>query len=143
MKRVRECQHPRCKNSPLQGGLCERHGGKKSYNSKDSLSDKRMQARSLYSTSKWVQIRKRQLSRSPLCERCMTILNKVRAATCVDHVEPHNGDEYLFFNNKFQSLCTPCHSYKTGIERKGLIQEYGNKVAKNSEKITENDGFLI
>lgn len=46
---------------------------------------------------------------------------KVTAATEVDHIVPHRGDERLFRDEKnLQSLCRPCHSRKTAVEDGGF-----------------------
>ncbi len=60
--------------------------------------------------SKWQTYRKRFLMSNPLCEYCLE-QNRVTAATVVDHIEPHRGDQDLFWNtDNHQSLCSPCHS---------------------------------
>lgn len=39
-----------------------------------------------------------------------------------DHVEPHRGDEQLFFYGELQSLCAAHHnSYKQRLERSGRV----------------------
>lgn len=47
----------------------------------------------------------------------------VRAATEVDHIIPHRGDQQLFWDtNNWQGLCKPCHSRKTAQEDGGFGQ---------------------
>ena len=49
-------------------------------------------------------------------------LGRTTAATVVDHIKPHRGDDRLFwdFDNNVQSLCKPCHDrHKQRIERSG------------------------
>jgi len=42
---------------------------------------------------------------------------RVAPATVVDHIEPHKGDEELFYDiNNLQSLCKSCHDRKTAKE---------------------------
>lgn len=72
-----------------------------------------------YYGSRWRTIRLGQLSREPLCQRCLTF-DIVTAAVHVDHVTPHKGDASLFFDtSNLQSLCITDHSWKTIEERKG------------------------
>ena len=53
------------------------------------------------------------LRRYPLCVHCESA-GRVTAATDVDHVIPHRGDETLFWReDNWQPLCKPCHSRKT------------------------------
>lgn len=76
---------------------------------KDSWRDGKTTAERGYG-SKWQTYRKRFLMNNPLCEYCLE-QNRITAATVVDHIEPHRGDEDLFWNtDNHQSLCTPCHS---------------------------------
>jgi 5-methylcytosine-specific restriction endonuclease McrA len=43
----------------------------------------------------------------------------------VDHVFPwRQVGKHAFLHNIFQSLCGPCHSYKTGQEKHGMIEHY-------------------
>ncbi len=46
----------------------------------------------------------------------------VTAATVVDHIVPHRGDNALFWDsaNNWQSLCGPCHDrHKQRLEKSG------------------------
>lgn len=69
----------------------------------------------LYFTQRWKARRRRQLIREPLCEECRKV-ERQELATVADHIEPHRGDEYLFFHGELQSLCDSCHSRKTREE---------------------------
>lgn len=67
-------------------------------------------------TYKWQKARERFLAKHPLCAHCQRE-GKVAAATDVDHVIPHRGDQALFWDeSNWQSLCHPCHSAKTQEE---------------------------
>lgn len=58
---------------------------------------------------RWQQYRLRFLAEHPLCERCQA-LGIVTAATVVDHREPHQGDERLFWDPKnHEPMCKPHH----------------------------------
>ncbi|WP_342635709.1 HNH endonuclease signature motif containing protein [Rhizobium deserti] len=50
----------------------------------------------------------------PSCRRCG------QRAALVDHIEPHRGDQELFWRRtNWQPLCTPCHSSaKQSAERR-------------------------
>ena len=48
------------------------------------------------------------------------------AASVVDHIRPHKGDQMLFRDpDNHQSLCEPCHNRKTATEDGG----FGNRRA--------------
>jgi 5-methylcytosine-specific restriction enzyme A len=65
----------------------------------------------------WQKASKGYLRKHPLCAACW-LTGIVREATVVDHVQPHRGDERLFWlSSNWQSLCKPCHDAKT---RRGL-----------------------
>lgn len=58
---------------------------------------------------RWERFRLTHLARHPLCEYCLARGETVEA-TVVDHDLPHRGDQYLFWNNSYTSLCTRHHS---------------------------------
>lgn len=60
--------------------------------------------RAWYKTRRWQARRSRQLRDEPLCAMCLRD-GVTTAATIADHVEPHRGDEALFFDGRLQSLC--------------------------------------
>ncbi|HEV7344279.1 MAG TPA: HNH endonuclease [Devosia sp.] len=66
-----------------------------------------------YKTAAWQRRRRQQLLDEPLCAYCLRE-GRITAATVADHVEPHRGDEDLFWNGELQSLCDQapwrCHS---------------------------------
>ena len=74
--------------------------------------------RRLYKTARWARLREAQLAAEPLCRFCLAI-EEVTEATVCDHIEPHKGDEALFYDpSNLQSLCAPCHDkLKALIER--------------------------
>lgn len=47
----------------------------------------------------------------------------VTAATVVDHIEPHKGDQKKFWDKtNHQALCKPCHdSHKRRLEKSGKV----------------------
>src|SRR6516165_12665805 len=66
-----------------------------------------------YNNRRWRRIRRRQLARQPLCERCLAV-KLVRPAEVVHHVEPHDGDRAKFWYGKLESLCRSCHEKEHG-----------------------------
>lgn len=65
---------------------------------------------------KWQQARRRFLSINPLCVECQST-GIVKAATVVDHIVAHKGDQRLFWDeSNWQSLCTACHNHKTATQ---------------------------
>jgi 5-methylcytosine-specific restriction protein A len=71
---------------------------------------------------KWQLARAAFLKMNPLCvDPSREHLGRVKAATDVDHIIPHRGDEKLFWDRKnWQGLCHECHSSKTAREDGGF-----------------------
>ncbi|SCY25922.1 HNH endonuclease signature motif containing protein [Alkaliphilus peptidifermentans] len=70
----------------------------------------------LYKTGKWQKLRRQVLANHPLCKVCK-INGRIIKATVVDHINPHKGDEKLFYDiENLQSLCKSCHDSKTAKE---------------------------
>ena len=58
---------------------------------------------------RWQQYRIRFLVQHPLCVMCEAE-GRTTAATVVDHIVPHRGDDKLFWDaNNHQALCKPHH----------------------------------
>ena len=70
---------------------------------------------------KWREARAGFLAKHPLCVHCLG-RGHVTGATEVDHIQPHRGDEVLFWASEWnwQSLCHTCHSEKTVREDGGF-----------------------
>lgn len=70
--------------------------------------------------AKWQRYREQYLRANPLCGFCSR-RGVVAAATVVDHIVPHRGDQKLFWRtSNHQALCTTCHNVeKQRIERAG------------------------
>lgn len=70
---------------------------------------------------RWQKARKTFLSRpeNVLCRMCEQ-QGRVTAATVVDHVVPHRGDQSLFWDmHNWQALCAPCHDIHKQREELG------------------------
>ncbi len=62
---------------------------------------------------RWKRKARQHLREHPLCATCEA-QGKAVAATVVDHVIPHKGNEAAFWGGELQSLCTRHHNEKTG-----------------------------
>jgi 5-methylcytosine-specific restriction protein A len=84
------------------------------------LKDNRPSAHKRGYGSRWRRIRRNHLAGEPLCRECRK-MNKITAATIVDHIIPHKGDMVLFYapDNR-QSLCKTHHDIKTATEDGGF-----------------------
>jgi 5-methylcytosine-specific restriction endonuclease McrA len=74
----------------------------------------------------WSKFRRTFLEANPLCVMCREQGHAV-AATVVDHIRPHRGDEALFWQlGNHQALCANHHnSAKQMQERRGYSSEIG------------------
>lgn len=63
--------------------------------------------------SRWQKARKGYLAVNPLCVDCRDE-SRFTPATVVDHVEPHKGNQKLFWDrDNWQGLCEMHHNRKT------------------------------
>lgn len=61
---------------------------------------------------RWQKASKQYLALNPLCVYCGK-RGIVTAATCVDHIIPHKGDNRLFWDqSNWAASCIPCNSRK-------------------------------
>ena len=66
--------------------------------------------------ARWRKRRAIYLGAHPLCRHCAA-KGRTTAATVVDHITPHRGDQTLFWDQEnWQPLCKPCHDSKTARE---------------------------
>lgn len=69
---------------------------------------------------RWRLARRGFLAAHPLCAQC-SAEGVVRAATVVDHIIPHKGDQALFWDrSNWQPLCKAHHDRKTAREDGGF-----------------------
>jgi 5-methylcytosine-specific restriction protein A len=68
----------------------------------------------------WQKARSIYLGLHPLCVMCQAS-GRLTAASVVDHIKPHQGDQALFWDEaNWQALCKRCHdSDKQMLERTG------------------------
>ena len=83
--------------------------------------DKRTSSAERGYNSRWQKARATFLRSHPLCCHCAT-LDITTAATVVDHITPHKGDQALFWDvDNWQPLCKPCHDrWKQRLEKSGV-----------------------
>ena len=64
-------------------------------------------------SARWRRYRLTFLMAHPLCTTCQEA-GRVTPATVVDHIQPHKGDEVLFWAAKnHRPSCKPCHDQRT------------------------------
>ena len=99
---LRHCKQAGC-GELVKTGYCDTHK-KATRKNQDKL---RGSAASRGYNARWVAVRKRKLSRSPMCEVC-----KEYAATVVHHIiaiDTIEGKPLRFSMENLQSLCRDCH----------------------------------
>lgn len=75
-------------------------------------------------TYAWQTARERFLRANPLCVYCKR-KGKLTAASVVDHVIPHRGDQVKFWDEtNLQALCAPCHDGTKAREERGSHQRH-------------------
>lgn len=72
------------------------------------MATKRLSSRQRGYTTKWEKESKAYLAEHPYCVVCGN------QASLVDHIEPHQGDQRLFWSrSNWQPMCASCHGRKT------------------------------
>jgi len=117
-----QCSVYRCKQPTRPGSsMCMDHAPPVHVSKAKRESDRE------YKTAIWQTIRAGQLSKQPLCQSCM-LAGRVVGAVHVDHVIAWKPiGPHAFTANRFQSLCAPCHSVKTGLENRGVFRHYTDR----------------
>ena len=114
----RPCPHPGCGRLVRDGKTyCATHRAQR----QQQQDAKRGTAHERGYSSRWRKARETYLRSHPVCRLCEA-KGIVRAASVVDHIVPHRGDQALFWDSagNWQSLCVPCHSAKTVREDGGF-----------------------
>lgn len=105
-KARKPCSYPGCPNL-TEGKYCNEH---------KSLHPDRPSAANRGYSSRWQRVSKAYLRKHPLCVKCLAE-GRFAAATVVDHIVPHRGNQMLMWSDaNWQALCKPCHDKKTGME---------------------------
>ncbi len=112
------CGTPGCAELVHGGGPCAKHKRQTRTASKTVLANRDK----LYGR-RWKKARAAYLWANPLCVFCER-RGRVTAATVVDHIVPHRGDERLFWDREnWAPLCAPCHNGpKQAQEKSGVIR---------------------
>ena len=77
-------------------------------------------SRALYRSKRWRTERAAFLHDHPLCVECERH-DLIRPAGVVDHIDPHGGDETVFWDrSRWQALCASCHGRKTAARDGGF-----------------------
>lgn len=83
---------------------------------------------------RWQQARVAFLRVHPLCCFCMRNGMTV-AASVVDHITPHEGNQDLFWDrSNWQSLCAPCHSGVKQRQEAAAAREPGRRAQPWAEQ---------
>lgn len=137
----RPCTIGSCKEYASNQGYCEQH--------QDKIKKKDRERGTSHQRgydARWNKERLQHLDEHPLCVEHLK-KDYIVPATVVDHIEPHKGDQELFWNHdNWQSLCKPCHDRKTATEDMGgwspvVSQRKANRESKNPFKL--NDRVLV
>lgn len=103
------CSYPGCATLVVGSGKCERHAKQV----RKDADARRPSATQRGYDHRWRKARERYLRLNPLCVSCFAV-SRTAAATVVDHVIDHKGDERLFWDEgNWQALCKGCHDRKT------------------------------
>jgi 5-methylcytosine-specific restriction enzyme A len=83
---------------------------------------------------RWQRLSKRYLREHPLCVHCQDE-GEINLATLVDHIEPHRGDEALFWDeSNWQPLCARHHAIKTQAEERASLGRGPGGAVESSER---------
>lgn len=114
------CARPGCPSLAIVGErYCDKH--KKADKKHKQAQDKNRESSCKRGYGRaWQKYRLRFLAANPLCVSCKTKGRSVLAMV-VDHIKPHKGDMFLFWDaNNHQALCKACHDKKTAREDGGF-----------------------
>ncbi len=84
-----------------------------------AMQQPRPSARERGYTWRWEKARAGFLASHPLCRMCQET-GRITAASVVDHIKAHKGDQTLFWDKaNWQSLCKPHHDSTKQREERG------------------------
>lgn len=111
----RFCRKQGC-NQIVESGYCDKHKAE----DHQRYDRHRGTAHERGYDSRWRKARDGWLRKHPLCAECERS-GVLTAATVVDHITPHKGDNSLFWDrDNWQSLCKRHHDIKTVREDGGF-----------------------
>ncbi len=103
-----------CGGKRQRGQACDRcgRGGRKE--ARKACDDRRGTSAQRGYGHAWQKARLGYLRSHPLCVECAKD-GRVTAASVVDHIVPHRGNQTLFWDSEnWQALCAEHHNAKTG-----------------------------
>lgn len=105
------CRYPRCGAFISHRGYCDQHKHLEKDPAKGIANATPTKDHShLYNTTTWRKLRLKILERDNYC--CIKC-GRSEDRMAVDHIQPHNGNEELFYNeSNLQTLCPQCHAKK-------------------------------
>ena len=120
-----KCAELGCKELRVgKTSYCQSHSVKK------VITEERWTNQQEYKSPFWKATKRSQLSRQPLCAACL-LRGVICQADHVDHVFPWTQiGKHAFTRNIYQSLCLNCHSHKTALEQRGVIEWYTHTEVK-------------
>lgn len=110
----RPCGHPGCARLVHGETYCECHAPqhKREFEQRRGSSTQRGYG------YRWQKASRAFLARHPLCRYCEHD-GRIAAATVVDHIVPHHGDQALFWDaDNWQPLCKSCHDRRKQSEER-------------------------
>ncbi|WP_089970849.1 HNH endonuclease [Lihuaxuella thermophila] len=117
---LRPCNKPGCPNL-TQSRYCDKHANEyktQERQRKREYNRKRPTPAQLGYDREWAKARQRFLKANPYCVVCGD------KATVVDHIVPHKGDRYLFWQaSNWAPMCWSCHSRKTAKYDSGFANK--------------------
>lgn len=123
MKARTPCLYPGCRALASHRGRCPEHARTAE---RDDRTLRGSSAQRGYNYD-WRKARRQYLDAHPLCVKCLE--EKVTtAATVVDHIIPHRGDQSLFWDEaNWQPLCKRHHDQKT-VSEGGIVYKRDHRV---------------
>jgi 5-methylcytosine-specific restriction protein A len=119
LRPLKPCSAPACPALVRGARYCEAHASLAKKPKRDHDQRRGNSAQRGYG-HKWRKVRLAFLQSNPLCVRCQSE-GRVKAATDVDHIVPHRGDQAMFWDvSNYQALCHSHHSEKTATEDSGF-----------------------
>ena len=80
--------------------------------------------------ARWRAARASYLQAHPICAECARH-GGTEAATVVDHIRPHKGNDILFWDDSnWQALCARCHNRKTAKEPRSTETRFAATLAR-------------
>lgn len=120
------CRYAGCNEKTRNKQYCDKHQHIAEQQRQRGVDQRRGSSSARGYNWRWRNARVKFLRLHPLCNICSKP-DSPTPATVVDHIVPHRGDEYLFWNEQnWQALCAECHSRKTATEDGG----FGNKQSR-------------